>query len=832
MSQVFLKIVNMSISAGWLVLAVLLLRVLLKKAPKWVNVLLWGIVAVRLMFPISIESALSLIPSAETIPLNIGMDTTPAIQTGVEVLNSAVNPMISHANTPMPGASVNPLQITIAVFANIWVLGMLAMLIYTAISYLSLRRKLRTAVVLEENIFQCETVCSPFVLGILSPRIYLPYSLDGQNLSHVIAHEQAHIRRNDHLWKPLGFLLLTVYWFNPLMWLAYILLCRDIELACDEKVIAELGNEQRADYTQALVACSVNRRSITACPLAFGEVGVKERVKSILNYRKPAFWIIVVAVIACVLVAVCFLTNPLDSVDYLKFSGWSSDDPAAPNRMCYEINLGNRAMSGEIYVEEWINGECIRSAPVVMTQFVDSIYVTIGERWDEGQKVGTEVRIETNQYGGSLATYFPDPENYADTGYYFCRNELNKRIKLSPGKEVILEARSFDLAGDGYRPFDCDTLTFDKEIFRDEEYMIVIRAVFSDDPLGIIKEEPATAPYYVLQAKILEVHEGYFLVEPLPGSWELNSADKIEVPIRHMSPSPEPQVGDILQIEYDGMIQETYPARIPNVIHIALQRTTYTNAMIPTETDLRGLHAGALLLPVDGVVYRYLLTSQVPEGVTADIMLYSFQEADLQGYIDWKVYSLKEFPDMKTVAMVSESNGAWLCTYSPPGRCSDTALEDAIDAGYVIMEEGIATHGQDVWMQFYDQTRQGQPAAVTVAHYGTLDPKRCDSAYYEAFSQDYPYLSLYQLRYDGEIYTLSCLDVWDGAALYTRTYEYLMKYDTTDFYAKSSLTPGGRYDYVLTQDNSVTWEQIWNSLISSQAVSQIDHYSIYAERKQ
>jgi hypothetical protein len=135
-------------------------------------------------------------------------------------------------------------------------------------------------------------------------------------------------------------------------------------------------------------------------------------------------------------------------------------------------------------------------------------------------------------------------------------------------------------------------------------------------------------------------------------------------------------------------------------------------------------------------------------------------------------------------------------------------------------------------MQFYDQTRQGQPAAVTVAHYGTLDPKRCDSAYYEAFSQDYPYLSLYQLRYDGKIYTLSCLDVWDGAALYTRTYEYLMKYDTTDFYAKSSLTPGGRYDYVLTQDNSVTWEQIWNSLISSQAVSQIDHYSIYAERKQ
>lgn len=134
--------------------------------------------------------------------------------------------------------------------------------------------------------------------------------MDGNNLNHVVAHEQAHIKRKDHWWKPLGFLLLTVYWFNPLMWLAYILLCRDIELACDEKVIAELGNEQRADYTQALVTCSVNRRMIAACPLAFGEVDVKERVKSVMNYKKPAFWIVVVAVIACVVVAVCFLTDP------------------------------------------------------------------------------------------------------------------------------------------------------------------------------------------------------------------------------------------------------------------------------------------------------------------------------------------------------------------------------------------------------------------------------------------------------------------------------------------------------------------------------------------
>ena len=311
MSEAFLKLVNMSISASWLVLAVLVLRLILKKAPKWVNVLLWGIVAVRLLCPFSIESALSLIPSQETISPEIMMDWTPEISTGIEPLDQVVNPVISTSFAPEPSASANPLQILIPVAANIWLLGVLAMLIYTAVSYISLRRKLRTAVILRNHIFQCETVSSPFVLGIFRPRIYLPYTLEGQNLHHVVAHEQAHIRRKDHWWKPLGFLLLTVYWFNPLMWVAYILLCRDIELACDEKVIAELGNDQRADYTQALVACAVNRRMIAACPLAFGEVGVKERVMSIMNYRKPAFWVILLALIVCVVVAVCFLTDPI-----------------------------------------------------------------------------------------------------------------------------------------------------------------------------------------------------------------------------------------------------------------------------------------------------------------------------------------------------------------------------------------------------------------------------------------------------------------------------------------------------------------------------------------
>ena len=310
MNELFLKIINMSISASWLVLAVLILRFVLKKAPKWINVLLWGIVAIRLICPFSFESPLSLIPSAETIPLNIGMDSTPTINSGISAINNAVNPIISQSNTPMAGASVNLLQITIGIYEYIWIFGMIALALYTAISYWRLRRKVDTAVRYKDNIFQSENVSFPFVLGIIKPRIYLPFKMNGQYLEYVVAHEQAHICRKDHWWKPLGFLLLMIHWFNPLMWLAYVLLCRDIELACDEKVIKELCNEQRGDYTQALVACSVNRRMIAACPLTFGEVGIKERVKSVMNYKKPALWVIIIAVIVCVGVAVCFLTNP------------------------------------------------------------------------------------------------------------------------------------------------------------------------------------------------------------------------------------------------------------------------------------------------------------------------------------------------------------------------------------------------------------------------------------------------------------------------------------------------------------------------------------------
>ena len=316
MNVLFLKIINMSISASWLVMAVLILRLVLKKAPKWVNVLLWGIVAVRLICPFSFESALSLIPSADTFPEKAISGPSFDVQTGITPVDNRINDYLGDRYFEGVTVPANNGNHMMNILSMVWMIGILLLIAYTVISYWRLHREIDTAVRYKDNLFQSENVSSPFVLGLIKPRIYLPFNMNGQDLAHVVAHEQAHIRRKDHWWKPLGFLLLTIHWFNPFMWLSYVLLCRDIELACDEKVIRELGNEQRADYTQALVACSINRRTIAACPLAFGEVGVKERVKSVMNYQKPAFGIVLLAVIACVGVAVCFLTNPITADDH------------------------------------------------------------------------------------------------------------------------------------------------------------------------------------------------------------------------------------------------------------------------------------------------------------------------------------------------------------------------------------------------------------------------------------------------------------------------------------------------------------------------------------
>ena len=330
MTELFMKVLSMSLSSLWLFGAVVLLRLALKRSPKWIHVLLWALVAIRLVCPFSFESSLSLVPedlSSGAVleewsddyvgEVEIIHDIRPEYQTAVDAGREPVSAgeggyyVVTGPDGISEPETVKTAQLPI--LSGIWLAGMVVMVLYTVFSYTSLRRKMATSVRLKGNIYQSEAAASPFVLGLIRPKIYLPFTMDEMDIPHVIAHERAHIRRKDHWWKPLGFLVLTIHWFNPAVWLGYILLCRDIELACDEKVIRDMNLQQQADYSQALLNCSVHRRSIAACPLAFGEVGVKQRVANILHYKKPGFWVLLIALIACIALAVCFLTNPVRS---------------------------------------------------------------------------------------------------------------------------------------------------------------------------------------------------------------------------------------------------------------------------------------------------------------------------------------------------------------------------------------------------------------------------------------------------------------------------------------------------------------------------------------
>lgn len=352
MGELFLKLLNMSITASWLILAVLCIRLLFRKIPKWVTCLLWGVVAIRLIFPFSIESQFSLQPSAEPIKSSTIVEGdvvpfVPSIDSNLGIVESTVNPVLAETFAYQEAESVAPLQVFTGIAGSVWLCGMLALFIFVAASMIRLRLSVREAVLYKENIYICDAVKSPFILGIVKPKIYLSSALKEEEMNYIIAHEKAHVRRKDHLWKPFGYLLLCIYWFNPLCWIAYIMLCKDIELACDEKVIKDMSFGDKKEYSRVLLSCASQRRLVSVCPLAFGEVGVKERVKSVLNYKRPAFWITMIAVVVCVIVAICFLTNP--SKEYqirITIPAGSTEEIIYQEDFCYsdeEISpTGNR----------------------------------------------------------------------------------------------------------------------------------------------------------------------------------------------------------------------------------------------------------------------------------------------------------------------------------------------------------------------------------------------------------------------------------------------------------------------------------------------------------
>ena len=524
LDNIYMQVLDMSKTASIVILVVVLARLLLKKAPKVFSYALWAVVLFRLLCPVTFEAPVSIVPEMNSVSQGYTLSEESisvfgageaAYQAVGDALNGGLG--IQHIRTTEKTETGMTKYVTtdwwsvwILFGQYVWVAGITAMLIYSAVSYLKLRKKLSVVVPLRDNIFIADDIKSPFVVGLFRPKIYLPCNLGDKEQEYIILHEQHHIKRLDHVMKALAFLALAIHWFNPLVWVAFVLASKDMEMSCDEAVIRKVDGDVRADYSASLLTLATGRRIIAGTPLAFGEGDTKGRINNLSKWKKPAVWVVLIAVVACAVLAVTVLTNPITMGDHFVLT--NTDSPANTNKLSYDIQLGNKAMSGQIYVEQWIDGACVKSAPVVMTQYVDSIEITMRDRREDGTSVGTDIQIETNQYGGSLLTYFEHPENFNVIGWGFKGYGLKEKNKLTSSEEVILAAKVFD-NGSGIRAYDCKTLVNEPERIKEAAYMIVVRAVFSEDPLGVTSHSEASFPTEVLTLNdvIILSQKGYDL---------------------------------------------------------------------------------------------------------------------------------------------------------------------------------------------------------------------------------------------------------------------------------------------------------------------------------
>lgn len=510
MYEVFTKLLNMSLLASVLVLAVVLLRIVLKKAPKKIICALWILVAFRLICPFSISSSLSVFNV-----LNFGSGAGSKVEyfqynekTEKPALSFDVPGLVNDdLSTDSMTIGTRTAGVYLPTVMYVWMAGVIIMLSYAMISYIKVRREVSASIKRTGNVFVCDEINSPFILGVLRPRIYLPSGLKESVEANVLAHENAHIRRLDFLWKPFGFLLLSVYWFNPVLWVAYILFCRDIEAACDEKVIEDLDKEGKAHYSEALLACASGRKMITVCPLAFGETDVKGRVKNVLNYKKPAFWIIIVAIIACIVVVVCFLTNPKEDNEHdLSFLNYENAMSTVADLLQLQVIYyppveGNADSEISIGIADGVE----------FAKYLDNVS---WEKWEAPE--------EGLASPGSIEFCIDD--DYRITVY-----QKPRWAKVS----YMGDTRYYKTHGGDYEAA--------VQLYRELS---------------------------IMQAVVTEMGNGSMLVTPIEGSSELKSSDAFSIPISDMEASTEPQIGDVLKIAYGGEILESYPAMLEGIVWI------------------------------------------------------------------------------------------------------------------------------------------------------------------------------------------------------------------------------------------------------------------------
>ncbi len=488
MDAFMIKLFNMSINAVWLILAVIVLRVILKKAPKYINLIMWGLVGLRLVCPFTIESMLSLIPSEETIPSNIAFVSSPSVDTGFNAVNEIINPAVSQFSEVPYTMGYSPIDMLIRISFAVWGGGVAVMLIYSGVSYLILKRRVRVSVRYDGNIYLCDNIKTPFILGIVKPKIYLPSDITKEQMTAVTAHENAHLSRLDHIIKPLGFLVLCVHWFNPFVWIAYILFCRDIEFACDERVIKTMENEEKKDYSETLLSLSMPKKSFAACPLAFGETGVKGRIKSVLSYKKPALWIIIVAVIAVIAVAVGFMTSPAsEAIDGFHYI----------DKYYYDNVIGYERANTEMRDISYRIGE-----DMILTKY-------FGTGKGNSETLGTLVEGGANEYEiGLVIQTLP---------VFYTRNNISKVYSANfflSGKYIFISFKNGDFIG-AYLPIDSNGNYYVMDSFRlkrkpdvKTEYLTEHNddVALSDTThekvkIGVVDVELSSSPYIVIKVE-------------------------------------------------------------------------------------------------------------------------------------------------------------------------------------------------------------------------------------------------------------------------------------------------------------------------------------------
>lgn len=777
MGSIFIKIFNMSMGASWLILAIIAARLLLKRAPKRIVCLLWALAALKLVIPFSPESIFSLIPSAEVIPENITTQMHPKIDSGIVYVNSVVNPVMEAGLSPQPGDSVNPLQVIVQFAGIIWCAGMVICLIYALVSYLVIRKKVSASVKLDKNVYACDEVSSPFILGVFRPVIYVPSGLDSEALEYVLAHENAHLRRGDHFWKPLGFIILSVYWFNPLCWVAYILLSRDIEYACDEKVIRDRDELYITSYSQTLLDLGTRRKVITVCPLAFGETGVGSRIKGILNYRKPAFWIIIVSIAVCIILAVCFLTRP-------EKEDPEEGDPAVtevydmtkpPELMVTYCGDTHKAMQGTYswhYPDKngMIAGEAADSIhPLYISDLRPSFYLSPYEDeikldfaaepdevyircWDE--KYATKGEIDESDF--SVPVYSSDTHSF-----------------VFPNKTgVVIEVTAVWKTGNGITD-------------NTASYSFTVKKLYApvSEPAAVTGQDAGSfAESIGLCMSVINVTptecDVVFSQNGADVKWELTTESAF----------------DIQRMNGNGMWEE-----VP---------------FIPTE------------YPVVWNDMAYLI-SENDDTVIHTRWDYLYGEL-FTGYyrIHKRVYDFGGPEGSDVYDLYAE--------FSAPASKEE---EEALLAGdFVIMENGSVVAGKDKWSDFYEKTLSGSSAAVRLAYVYTSDKSDGSSGVYETAEDEYPNIFVSELVYDGSGFVIGPLH-YDGSGFvssYVSGYDnpvtgwkYLMHYTGTP---RSQTALFTEYDrYVLVNDDSVSWEDLEMGMVSSRFGDIIPFTEVFCE---